>query len=124
MENSNDKIYCRYAVIDLYTGYLLIAGEKWKDIYFLRMFHEYKSTFRSGWRFRKIEQYQREIIIKGRPCLLVMWANAPQREIGSTVQSVGCCVGLQGKYYDNSGTAMRFDLFLRCHGYTRERTKK
>ena len=119
MKLLDDKVYCRYAVIDLDTGYLLISGEKWKDYYILRMFFEHISTFRSGWKFRKIEQYHREIKVKGRPCLLVMWANAPQKEVGSNVLSTGCLVGLSGKYYDNCDHAIRFGMFLRVHGYTR-----
>lgn len=118
-----EKVYCRYTVIDLHTGYALVYGEKWKtsaDMYFN---YKYDGSFRNGLRFRKIDEYHREIIIKGRECLIVYWAGAPVRKTGSVVTAAGCLAGLNGEIYDNAGAVSRFRALLWSIGYRRPKEK-
>lgn len=120
----NGKVYCRYTVIDLETGYALIYGEKWKDYYLLNLFNEHISTFRSGLFFRKIDEYYREVTIKGRKCVIVFWANAPIRKTGSVVSAVGCFANLSGHIYDNTGAVARFRALLYSFGYSWKKVGK
>ena len=98
-EEKKDKVYCRYAVIDLQTGYLLSVGEKWKDYYLLHMFSDYGRFFRFGWKRRKIHSYFRETTVNGRRCLICYWANAPENEPYSVVLTTGVLAGLKGREY-------------------------
>ena len=118
--NNVDRTYCRYCIIDLITTQVLISGEKWQKCSSLQTRYEYVGTFRPYFSFRKVSQYFREDFIKGRKCLIVMWANAPQGEVSSNVLSSGCLVGLKGKYYDVDSIPIRFYRFLRVHGYVRK----
>ena len=120
---AREKVYCRYCVIDLYAGFVLISGEKWKNSADLYFNYKYGGTFCFGLRRRKICEYHREIVIKNRRCLLVFWTNSPQRELFSMVSSVGCCIGLKGGCYDNEGKPIVLKRFLNSIGYTR-RSKK
>lgn len=122
-EKQTGKVYCRYTVIDLQTGYALIYGEKWKDYYNLHMFNEYDGTFRHGLLFRKIIQYHRELVVHGRKCVLVFWVNAPIQKTASVVSSAGCIAGLQGKIYDNLGPLARFRALLWSFGYRYRKRK-
>lgn len=118
------KVYCRYTVIDLETGYALIYGEKWKDYYLLDLFNEHIRTFRSGLFFRKIDEYYREVTIKGRKCVIVFWANAPIRKPCSVVSAVGCFANLSGHIYDNTGAVARFRALLYSFGYSWKKVGK
>lgn len=116
MKNENtERVYCRYMLIDIDTAYALIIGEKWSTITALEKNYELCGTFRSGFFFRKITQYIREINVKGRKCFLVMWANAPQRSVYSFVSLTGQLLGLKGKSYSNVVDRLRLTRFVRLH---------
>ena len=123
IEHKTDKVYCRYTIIDLHTGYGLVYGEKWKDYHLLHLFNEYDGYFHTGWKRRRIDKYHREINIKGRECLIVYWAGAPVRKTGSVVSPAGCLAGLSGKTHDNGGMPLRFCALLRSMGYRRRKVK-
>ena len=63
------KEYCRYVVVDIATGLSLFMGEKFKD--FTGM--HWATTFRTGIFRRKVYQYEREITIEGRACVVFYW---------------------------------------------------
>lgn len=112
-----DRWFCRYLLIDLCTGRELVRGAKWKDKYILHMFFKYEGMFKTGWRRRKIGEYIREITVKGRPCLLVVFEGAPVCEVYSIVTSAGCLVGLKGTWYDYDGDAYLCKKLLASCGY-------
>ena len=114
-EENTERVYCRYMLIDIDTAYVLIVGEKWSTITALEKNYELSGTFRSGFFFRKITQYIREINVKGRKCFLVMWANAPQRKVNSYVSHTGRLLSLKGQSYDNVVGELRLERFVRLH---------
>lgn len=63
------KEYCRYVVVEKATGLSLLMGEKFKD--FTGM--HWATTFRTGILRRKVYQYEREIMIEGRACVVFYW---------------------------------------------------
>lgn len=112
------RIYCRYIVIDLQTGYELIIGEKWKAI---TDDMEYDGWFYSGlFRRKKIYIFKRETTVNGRKCLIVYWLNADIRKTyGSVVHLSGLLAGLKGNFYSIERSPCNMKRFLKSLGYTR-----
>ena len=87
--------FCRYIVIDMEYGFVLSAGERYKNLLNL----QYVSDFRSGFLFRrKLKEYISVKAVKGRKCIIVFWAGASERIPWNVVFSSGCFLGIRGGY--------------------------
>lgn len=105
------KEYCRYAVIEIETGNVLIIGNKIKD--FSEQVPE--SEFRAFPRFwRKVREYGKIKIIKGRACYIVYWTGERAKGIGSCILLGGRKMALRGSGYTNEH--INFMPFLRVSG--------
>lgn len=120
---NEERVYCRYIVIDLHTGYALIYGEKWLNGATLARNYNFNGFFHTGWKRRIIGKFHREITIKGRECLIIYWAGAPVIKTGSVVSVAGCLVGLSGKIHENAGIPFRYRACLWVMGYRRKKVK-
>lgn len=102
------KDFCRYAVIDIETGNVLSVGNKFKD--FSNMLPETTfHTFPVFW--RKITEYGKIKIIKGRACYIAYWTGERVKEVGSCVLTMGRKLNLRGRCY--SDRHINFRPFLR-----------
>lgn len=72
------KIFCRYVVIDIKTGYALACGERYKDFEKTKIRYINNGSFRTGFFRRKITEYFRTLEIVGRECVIIYWANTPK----------------------------------------------
>ncbi len=77
------KIFCRYVVIDIATGYALACGEKYKDFQNKKIRYIDNGSFYTGFLRRKITEYFRTLEIKGRDCVIIYWANERKKIISN-----------------------------------------
>ena len=66
-EKGKTRCWVRYRVDDIATGYMLAAGERYKDVSKL----DPTCTFYSG--LNRITEYQRTATIRGRYCRITYW---------------------------------------------------
>lgn len=92
LQVNKGKQYCRYAVWDIATGAMLVAGEKYK----VNQNLTYVESFRC-WqtRFRKVSAYIRFATIKGRSVEIVFWFNTPKHKPFRYVDDAGAILGLR-----------------------------
>lgn len=85
------KDFCRYAVFDGKTGVMLACGEKYK----VNRGLNYDGSFRP-WSagFRRIAEYSRHAVIKGRAVNIFYWYNTCVRKPFRTVTPAGAVLGL------------------------------
>lgn len=86
------KEYCRYAVTDLKTGVRLVCGEKYKVNIGLGYVESFKGLCT---RFKKVNAYIRNAIIKGREVQITYWFNTPKHTPCRVVTDSGLVLGLR-----------------------------
>lgn len=89
------KRFCRYAVIDIKTGYLLALGQRWKDFDSGNIRYINSGRYRSFPVFgREISEYFRTLEINGRQCAIVYWAMRKGKRLynGITLSGRNLCM--------------------------------
>lgn len=118
------KKFCRYAVIDIQTGYLLAGGQKMKDFENGKFRYVYCGNFRCFPRFWvKITECFRTLVIKNRPCCIVYWQSKKVGEEYNYITLAGQYLSLNGcgdLITDNRFKAPCYSRLLRIHGVLNE----
>ena len=105
------KKFCRYAVIDMESGEVLVVGYKYKDFSAMQPDGCFR-RFPCFW--RKITIYGKIRIIKDRTCYIFYWVGERPKSGCSVVLKEGKRHFLQGRMYlDNNSN---FTPFLRGLG--------
>ena len=96
--------FCRYAVIDLATGNLLVSGEKWKDFDNSNIRYVYVGTFITFPFFNKITEYFRTLEVNGNSCAIVYWAHKSiSKRLYNCVTLSGYNLRLRARTYNLDG---------------------
>lgn len=98
------KKFCRYAVIDIQTGNLLVCGQKWKDFDSGNIRYIKSGVFKTFPLFwRTITEYFRTIEIKDIPCAIVYWVRNKGKGLYNCVTLSGFKLHLRARLFDLSG---------------------
>ena len=95
--------FCRYAVIDIQTGNLLVCGEKWKDFDSGNIRYVYAGTFITFPFFSKITEYFRTLEINGVSCVIIYWVHKSGKRLYNCVTLSGLQLHLRARSFDLSG---------------------
>ena len=94
------KKFCRYAVIDIKTGYLLVGGQKWKDFERGPIRYIYVGKFKTFPLFgRTLTEYFRTVEINGVQCAIVYWAQNKGKQLYNCVTLSGLALRLNGREF-------------------------
>ncbi len=94
------KVYCKYAVIDRKSGFLLSFGERYKDFEQGDVeYHDGRTISVVGvTKKSRVQRKYRYVTIKGVECAIVYWLGSRKGKAWNAVTVAGLCVGLDGQY--------------------------
>lgn len=78
------KVYCRYTVVDIATGYELACGEKYKDFENSKIRYVQVCEWRDfPFFWRKVCVLFRTVTIKGRECAIIYWVERDKKHVSN-----------------------------------------
>lgn len=78
------KVYCRYTVIDIVTGYELACGEKYKDFENDKIRYVQVCEWRDfPFFWRRVRELFRTVTIKGRECVIIYWVERDKKHVSN-----------------------------------------